>query len=425
MHPQPRTAIGLPEMLTMFDQNFIENPYPTYRALREAGSAHWNGDFLGGAWLLPRHADIAPVLRDARLSAQRSHCYSALLPEPVQPAFAEFNRVFGMWLLFQDAPEHTLLRKLMNKGFAPQVMDLWRDAITRTAHTLIDRLPAHGTVDYMGSFAHPFPALVICELMGVDARDQAEFIEWSDAIARFFGNPASSLEVAYRGRDSLLAMTRYFEAVVEQRRHAPGDDLISLLIRIEEDEEALNGEQVASQCSMLMFGGHETTRNLLGNGMLALLRHPDQMQALRDDRSRIPNAVREMLRYDSPVQYLTRIAAEDFEYAGAQIRRGQMVVPLIASGNRDETRHADADRFDIGRADTAHFAFGHGPHVCIGTRLALLEAEIAFDALLARCPYIAAVDTRPEWLANFGFRGLSTLRLDMQTQPADAGAVAA
>lgn len=404
----------------MFDQHFIADPYPTYRMLRASGRAHWVGDFLGGAWLLPHHADIGPVLRDARLSAQRSHCYSALLPEAERPAFDEFNRLFGMWLLFQDAPAHTLLRKLMNKGFAPQVIEAWRGAVTRTAHGLLDRLPGDGPVDYMGCFAHPFPALVICELMGVDAADQDTFIEWSDHIARFFGNPASSIEVAHRGRDSLIAMTRYFERVVEQRRREPGDDLISLLIRIEEDEEALTAEEVASQCAMLMFGGHETTRNLLGNGMLALLRHPAQMQALQDDPALIPNAVREMLRYDSPVQYLVRLATEDFEYAGATIRRGQMVVPIIASGNRDEARYPDADRFDIRREDTTHFAFGHGAHVCIGTRLALLEAEIAFTVLLARCPHITAPTDHPEWLPNFGFRGMRALPLHMSAQPVAA-----
>lgn len=402
----------------MFDQAFIENPYPTYQALREAAPAHWFGEFLGGAWLLPRHAEIGPVLRDPRLSAQRSHCYTGLMPEAVRPDFREFDRVFSMWLLFLDAPEHSLLRKLMNKGFTPQVMEAWREAIATTADALIDAFAAGAPVDFMGAFAHPFPAMVICELMGVDARDQSQFIEWSDDIARFFGNPASSLDNAYRAQSSLLALTRYFEQVIEARRRNPGQDLISLLIRIEENEEALTGEQVAAQCSMLMFGGHETTRNLLGNGMLALLRHPEQLAALRAEPALIPNAVREMLRYDSPVQYLTRIASEDFEYAGARIRRGQMVVPVIASGNRDAARYADADTFDVRRDDTAHFAFGHGAHVCIGTRLALMEAEIAFETLLRRFPGIQAAGTAPEWLGNFGFRGLETLHLHFSTHDA-------
>ncbi|MBU0603929.1 MAG: cytochrome P450 [Gammaproteobacteria bacterium] len=406
----------------MFDQAFIENPYPTYHALREGGAAHFFPEFLGGAWLLPRHAEIGPLLRDPRLSAARSQCYSALLPAEVHADFAEFDRLFSMWMLFLDAPEHTLLRKLLNKGFAPQLMEMWRDAIEHTVNDLLERFPLEGSVEFMGSFAHPIPIAVICELMGVNKEDQAQFIDWSDDIARFFGNPASSLDNAFRGRDSLLAMIRYFEAVIETRRAAPGNDLVSLLIRIEEDEEALSGEQVAAQCSMLLFGGHETTRNLIGTGLLALLQHPDQLQALRDDPSLIPNAVREILRYDSPVQYLTRIAATDFEYAGAQIRRGQMVVPLIASANRDAERYPDPDRFDVHRADTTHFSFGHGAHVCIGTRLALMEAEIALHALLQRFDTLELVDSTPDWMSNFGFRGLNTLMLNAHSTVAPARA---
>lgn len=395
----------------MFDQAFIDNPYPTYQALRESGSAHWFSDFLGGAWLFPRHADIGPALRDPRLSARRSHCYAALLPAEVRDDFREFDKIFSLWLLFQDPPEHTALRKLMNKGFTPQVIEAWSDAIASTASLLIDALPANTPTDFMSTFAHPFPAMVISEMMGVGAHDQAQFIEWSDDIARFFGNPASSVENAYRAQASLLELTRYFADVVDARRAKPGNDLISLLIRIEEDGDVLSGDDVAAQCSMLMFGGHETTRNLIGNGMLALLRNPDQLAALRADRSLLPNAIKELLRYDSPVQYLTRIATEDFDYAGAAIKLGQMIIPAIASGNRDPARFADPDVLDIRRTDISHYSFGQGPHVCIGTRLALQEAEVAFGALLDRFSSIAMTDAQPVYTPNFGFRGLATLHL--------------
>lgn len=408
----------------MFDQAFIANPYPTYQLLRERASAHWFGDFLGGAWLFPRHADIGPLLRDTRLSARRSHCYAGLLPAEVQDDFREFNAIFSRWLLFQDPPEHSVLRKLMNRGFAPQIIEAWRDAIAATAAALIDALPVHAPAEFMGTFAHPFPAMVISEMMGVSTRDQAQFIEWSDDIARFFGNPSSSLENAYRAQTSLLELTRYFSEVIEARRAQPGNDLISLMIRIEEDGDVLTAEDVAAQCSMLMFGGHETTRNLIGNGMLALLRNPDQMVALRADRSLLPNAIKELLRYDSPVQYLTRIATEDFDFAGATIKRGQMIIPMIASGNRDSARFPDPDVLDIRRTDITHFSFGQGPHVCIGTRLALLEAEIAFDALLDRFSAITVADTPPAYTPNFGFRGLDTLHLSLIPAHRTAGAAA-
>lgn len=407
----------------MFDQAFITNPYPTYRLLRDAGPSHWFGDFLGGAWLFPRYAEIAPALRDARFSARRSHCYTGLLPAGVRDDFGDFDRVFSLWLLFLDHPEHSTLRKLMNRGFAPQVIEACREAIVATARSLIDGFAGNTSIDFMKEFAHPFPAIVISELMGVPAADRSQFIEWSDDLARFFGNPASSRDDAYRARNSLLALTRYFDEVIDERRRRQGSDLVSLLLRIEEDGEILTPEKVTAQCSMLMFGGHETTRNLLGNGMLALLRHPEQLHALRQDPALIPNAVKELLRYDSPVQYLARIATEDFEFAGATIKKGQMLIPLIASANRDPGRFRDADALDILRQDNGHLAFGHGPHVCIGTRLALLEAEVAFRILLERFPWIGLAEAEPVWSPNFGFRGLESLHLTVHT--ADLSALCA
>lgn len=409
----------------MFDSEFIANPYPAYTAMRSSAPMHWMGEFLGGAWLFPRYADIGALLRDPRLSAKRSHCFTALMPPEMHKDFLEFDRIFAMWLLFLDAPEHSQLRKLMNHGFSPTVIEQWRAVMQQTADELLERNASTNEMDFMAEFAHLFPAIVISEMLGVDVADQAEFIEWSDDIAAFFGNPACSPETAYRARDSLLALTNYFREVLPERRSRPGKDLISLLLRIEEDGELITAEQVVSQCSMLMFGGHETTRNLLGNGLLALLKHPQQLALLRNDPSLMQNAIKELLRYDSPVQYLTRLATEDIVLHGNTIHKGQFVIPIIASANRDETQFEDPDTLDITRKDVSYFSFGHGAHVCIGTRLAFMEAEIALNTLFRKYPDLHLAKSQPVWTPNFGFRGMRSLPIVLEREHAHMASLTA
>lgn len=395
----------------MFDDAFLCDPYPTYAALRASGRAVWSPDALGGAWMLPHHDDVSRALRNPLLSSNRSDSFLDMLRPEERGHFAELGSIFSQWLGFLDAPEHTRLRKLLNKGFASRMLERWGDAIRRTAESLADDLPVGQPVDFMAAFAHPFPACVIADLMGVPHADQPRFIRWSGDIVAFFGNPANDAHSAAHAQTSLIALTRYFDAIIAERRTRPGDDLVSLMLQADEDGDRLSADTAAAQCSMLIFGGHETTRNLLGNGLLALLRHPQQLRRLLDDPALVPNAVRELLRYDSPAQYVTRVAREDMDIAGTPIRRGEVVIPLLGSGNRDPTRFERADELDLLRADTAHLSFGQGAHVCIGLKLALLEAEVAFSALLGRFRHISLEDAAPSWARNVAFRGLESLTL--------------
>lgn len=395
----------------MFDSNFIVNPYADYRRLREAAPLHWMPDFYRGAWLAPRHADVAAGLMDARLSSRRSGNLTGALPEEVQDEFVAFNRFFAKWLLFLDAPQHTRLRKLLNPAFLPQMVNWLRPRIERTVDELLETIENSGELEFMADFAHPLPVRVIAEMMGVPREDQRDFQKWSDALCALFGNPRPSLEMARSARDSLFALTDYFRAILPARRLSRGDDLISLLISLEEDGDALGEEELLAQCSMFFFGGHETTRNLIGNGMLALLQNPDQFEMLRENPSLAPSAVREFARFDSPVQLTVRNAAEDFVWHGREIKKGQSVALLIGAANRDPEKFSEPDRLDITRAQSPPLSFGRGAHFCIGAMLANTEAEIAFTKLLERFPNLQMLGAEPEWHANISFRGLRALPL--------------
>lgn len=398
----------------MFDDNFLRDPYPAYAALRAQGRAVWSPEAVGGAWLLPHYDDVSRALRNPQLSSSRSNSFLAMLPATERGRFAGLSHILSQWLGFLDAPEHTRLRKLLNKGFAARMIERWSDAIRRTAESLADDLPANRQIDFMATFAHPFPACVIADLMGVPHTDQQRFIRWSSDIVAFFGNPSNDVVSAAHAQNSIIALTRYFDDIIVERSRRPGDDLVSLMLQTDDDDDRLSAESAAAQCSMLIFGGHETTRNLLGNGLLALLRHPAQWQDLLDHPALIPNAVRELLRFDSPAQYVTRVAREDLEIGGQRIRAGDVVIPLLGSANRDPARFRDADTLDLRREDTAHVSFGQGAHVCIGLKLALLEAELAFAALLRRCRRIRLEDAHPPWTRNVAFRGLDTLLLSLE-----------
>lgn len=395
----------------MFGQEVIDNPYPFYASLRKQGRMLWCRDFPGGAWLITRHAQVVAALRDPRLSVQRSDRFVGQFPPAQQAEFRAFNRAFSRWMLFLDPPRHTQLRKLMNRGFRPDALAAFRPQVEQIVHALIDRIEAQGCTDFMRDFAHPLPALVVARMLGIEAGDQDRFLKWSDDIAAFFGNPASPLAVARAAQESLVALTEYFRSLLAQRRRHPGPDLISLLIRAEDEGAVLDEEDLLAQCTVLLFAGHETTRNLLGNGMLALLQHPAQWDAMRRDRCLLPGAVRELLRYDSPVQCTARRAAHDFVLDGCHVQAGDTVIALIGSANHDPEVFSAPDTLDITRKQGPHLAFGLGAHVCIGAALTHLQAEIAFNAWMERMPRLRMADQHPQWGGNFAFRGLKSLAL--------------
>jgi cytochrome P450 len=254
---------------------------------------------------------------------------------------------------------------------------------------------------------------VIAEMLGVPKDDHSKFNSWSDDIADFFGNAQATVELAQRAQDGLIALTEYFRVLLPERRRSRGKDLISLLIRVEEEGDVLTEEELLAQCTLLLVAGHETTRNLLGNGLLALLRNPDQIALIKNNPALISSAVRELARYDSPVQFAGRTVTEDFEWHGQQIRKGQTVVLLLGSANHDQNKFKDPEKLDVTRNQPVPLSFGHGPHFCIGATLASLEAEIAFSTLLERKPELKLISGKAAWRPNFSFRGLSSLPLNV------------
>ena len=389
---------------------FKANPYLTYNQLRSRSPIHWvnSGD---GFWLLLNYADVARALADSRLSSRRSHLMVNRLPSESQGEFAEFNRLLSMWLQFLDPPQHDHLRKSMEKCFTPEFFQILRSKIEKIANSLLDRVQDKGEMEFISDFAYPLPALVMIELLGVSAANKADFLAWSEDFATFQG-PIATLEKARRAQNSLITITKYFRDLLTERRKKPGDDLISFLIRIEEQEEFLNTEELVAQCASMLVAGHETTRNLLGNGLLALLQYPNQWETLKRDSSKMANALRELLRYDSPIQFVARTVTEEFELYDRQIMPGQFVTCVIGSANRDPAKFNNADILDITRKDCSHLAFGYGAHTCIGAALTYLEAEIAFNTLIKRMPNLKLINNIPDWNLNVALRALKKLPLE-------------
>ncbi|MBT2332776.1 cytochrome P450 [Variovorax paradoxus] len=403
----PASPLGRP----LIDAAFRADPYPVYAALREAGPIHWSDEFFGGAWLLTRHADVEAVLRDAAgFSAQRTGGW-VMQNRAARGELKDFQRLFARAMLFVDAPDHTRIRGVLNAGFRNDVLQQFVPAIEQRVDALLDAVDADAGFDFMQALARPLPAEVMAMLMDIPAADRGDFIAWSDDLAAFIGAPVPSLDQARRARTSLLAMSAYFEQLVPQRRHAPGDDLVSRLLRAEAAGDIGAGPELLAQCAMLLFAGHETTRNLLGNGLQALLADPASWQRLQREPELLPGALRELLRFDSPVQYTGRRVVADLVLHGRQLRRGDLVVPLIASANRDPARYAEPDRLDVARRGGGLLSFGAGAHVCIGASLTLMEAEIVFGRLLRRLPGLRLVDAQPCWSGNAVYRGLSALQV--------------
>ena len=397
----------------MFDADFIANPYKAYDRLRTAAPLHWTDKFRNGAWLVSRYADVLAALHDSRLSSQRSHTLTAALPLEVQCEFSTFNEIFSKWMLFLDAPQHSRLRKLLNKEFTPFMIQRLRPRIQQVVDTLLDQADGKSEMEYMTEFANPLPVRVIAEMLGIPGEDQTEFQIWSDALADFFGNSTATVETARRAQHSLISLREYFRALLPERRENKSDDLVSLLLRVEEEGEVLTEEELLAQCTLFLIAGHETTRNLLGNGLLALLQHPQELAKLKQNPSLMPLAVKEFGRYDSPVQFSGRAAVADFSWHGQEIRKGQTVILLLGSANHDPQKFKEPEKLQIARDEALPLSFGHGAHFCIGAALAQTESEIAFTTLLARASDLRLLDDQPAWRANLSFRGLSRLRLSL------------
>ncbi len=390
------------------DPAFRVDPYPFYARLRQEAPVHQTPL---GSWAISRYADCAAVLKDQRWSSDLRNvdAYRMAVEQGlIDPDQEILNRTPPF--LVRDPPDHTRLRGLVSKAFTPKVVEGQRPHIQQLVDSLIDLAAERGSLEVIEELAYPLPVTVICELLGVPPEDHETFKEWSRELSRGL-DPAAFLDPdkVDRRRQAGNAFADYFRALIEERRTRPGDDLLSALIAAEESGERLTGEELVATCIFLLAAGHETTVNLIGNGTLALLRHPDQLELLRDDPSLARSAVEELLRYDAPVQMAIRTTVQDMEIGGATVRRGQQVALLLGSANRDPDQFPDPDRLDLTRADNHHLAFGFGLHFCLGAPLARVEGEIAFATLVRRLHGLELRTEALEYKENIVLRGLAAL----------------
>jgi cytochrome P450 len=406
--------VGAPDKKVVFSDEILQDPYPTYARMHEEGPLHYvDVGSKWAVWSLFSHAECSSIAKDPRLSAKRAQQMLLPLPFSRQSEFSELARMLGLWLIFMDPPEHTRLRKLLNKGFSPAAIESLRPQVEAIVDRMLKPLQRDSEVELMRQFANPMPVSIILEMLGIPQEQQDTFVEWSRAIAVFRGNPNRTVEQARAAQDALIALTDFFRKTVAERRRNKGNDLISLLIDIEEEGEVLTEEELYAQCIALLFAGHETTRNLIGNGMYTLLRHPRETAELREKPEMIRTAVEEILRYESPVQFTARVLKEEIEVCGQRIPKGWSILCMLGAANRDPKQFKEPNQLNLKRLNNQHLAFSAGPHFCIGSQLARLEGQIAILNLVRRFPEMKLAGPRPEWAPTFGFRGLQSLPVIM------------
>jgi cytochrome P450 len=392
------------------------NPFPEFARLRAEDPVHWS--LAMKAWIITRHADVKNVaLNNRQISADRLTPFFKTNPEYQRGSIDSLVRYLNHWMVFRDPPDHTRLRRLFNKAFTPTSVSNLRPSIENIVAHLIDGMEAKArrgeTVDYIADFAYPLPASVIMDLLGVPRTDLGRVKLWSDDIALFIGTAQVAGNKYLRAESGAKAMSDYFRSLVEARTAEPHDDMISHLVLARDDRDALTTDEIIGTCILLLFAGHETTTNLIGNGFLYSMRHRDQWERLVADPSLAGSAVEEYLRYDGPSGALARVAAADLEMGGKTIREGQRLFAFMNSANRDPEAFADPDRFDISREPNVHLTFGHGIHFCLGAPLARLEAQIAATRLAERLPDVRLSGGDPEWHDSLILRGVKRLPVQL------------
>ncbi len=401
----PRTdKLDALSLYHLLDPEVLADPYPLYHRLRTQDPVHWD-PFLH-AWVVTRYADVLNVL--LKFSADRTPTPEKLA-EIGLSALGPIAHVMVRQMLFLDPPAHVRLRSLASQAFSPRRVEVLRSHIQDITNSLLDRVQSNGRMDVIGDLAEPLPCIVTAEMLGVPTTDHRQLKAWSQDFAEMLGNFQHNPNRALGILRSVEEMTRYFRSAMKEQRLRPRGGLISSLMSAEIQGDRLSEEEVIANCIVTMVGGQETTTNLIGNGILALLRHPNQLQKLRSDLSLIPNAVEELLRYESPSQHTARLAPEDTILGGKLIRKGQAAIAVMAAANRDPERFPNPDQLDIERADNRHVAFGWAAHFCFGAPLARIEGQIAFESILRRSPSLALQTASLTWRNNLGLRGLTAL----------------
>lgn len=377
-------------------------PQTTWSALRAAGPIYRSPAFA--TFFCTGYDDALHVLRSPQFSTDRSEVPAMRWIARMARGEPDFEAMLGRNLLTMDGPDHRRLRGLVAKAFTPRRVEALRPRLEANVEGLLDRVAENGEMEIVRDLAHPFPVIAIGELLGVPEVDRDRFGAWSAQLVQLLD--------PFQGRGGAKPLIRatndifaYFRLLLAERRANPGEDFLSAMIAAEEDGERLEEIDLVALSSLLLVAGHETTSNLIGNAVLLLLRFPDERKRLQDDLGLLPSAVDECLRYESPIQFTDRAVVEECELAGQRLRPNQMVAAVLAAANRDPKRFPDPERFDVGRQDNHHLAFGQGNHFCLGSQLAKLEGELALGALLRRFPDFSGAPEPPAWRRSMVIRG--------------------
>lgn len=396
------------EEYTRFCRGQLADPYPLFHRLQVEDPIHWS-DLLS-SWVFTRYSDVVAGLRDPRLSSERVPVFMGSLPEPLRCQVKPLGQHLSRWVSQVNPPDHTRLRRLISLAFTPKTVEKVRPRVQELVERLISKVERDGKMDLIEQFAYPLPATVISEMLGVPSEDQDRFRKWSDDIMAFVGVSILALPaIAEKCYQSLRELTEYFERIIQECRSTPRDDLISALVAAEEQGDRLSAEELVSMCSQLLVAGHETTTQLIANGILTLLRHPGELQKLKQDPLLITSAIEEVMRFEGPSQRQTRLVVEDVEIGGKRIPKGATVLLMLGAANRDPAEFPNPDQFDICRSPNRHVGFSSGIHFCVGAPLARLEGAIAINALVRRLPNLRLATEDVQWRENMSLRGLKSL----------------
>ena len=401
----------IPELdqLDLMSPGFRTDPYPVYAELRRAAAVCRVRLGDGTALMVSRHADVVTALKDARFGSSEDATEAGAQAQ-LPPQIRELQALQRNWMLFVNPPRHTRLRGLVHQAFTPRMVQALSAQIEARAHALLDAVADRPAFDLIASYAHPLPVDVIAQILGIPIGDRVAFARWSVDLGGTL-DPTAGVEAILRGGDAAIAFDAYLRELIDERRAHLGEDLLSALIQAEQTGDRLSEDELIATCVLLLLAGHETTQNLIGNGVHALLRNPAQFARLKTEPALMKPAIEELLRYDSPVQYTSRCVREDVVLGGIELPRGTRLGLLIGSAHRDGGAFADPDALDLGRQENPHVAFGAGIHFCLGAMLARTEASIALRVLLARLPGLALAEGPPP-----AFRDMLTLR-GLQTLP--------
>jgi cytochrome P450 len=406
-----------PSLVRLLEPEVLANPYPLFEELRTKAPVYWDS-FLH-AWVVTRYHDVVTVLHD--FSADRT-------PTPEYLAklglgdLAPIAQVMVKQMLFLDPPTHTRIRSLASYAFTPQRVEVLRGHIRDVVRRLIDSVAPRGRMDVIADLAEPLPYVITAEMLGVPVEDAPQLKMWSQDFAEMLGNFQHNPDHFPRARRSVEEMTKYFESAIREIKKHPREGLIQSFLTAEINGDRFTEEEIIANTIVTMVGGQETTTNLIGNGVLTLLRHPQELERLKADLALIPSAVEEMLRYEPPSQHTARLAPYDVELGGQKIRKRQATIAVMAAGNRDPERFPEPDRFDIARKDNRHLSFGWAAHFCFGAALARIEGQVSFEEMLRRLPNWSLDEGPLEWRTNLGLRGLRKLHIKFNSAERDGAA---